>query len=131
MSLKKLFFFTNKNSSIEKKLESLEQEIKKISLLQQQGEHVQPPIVIEKINIEKIVLDKFELNNNFGQLGIKELKGRLNIGATYGGDFFRPEDMAEKNDEKDKVKKDERKEKTAEKKPTEGPKINIQPRRAK
>ncbi|MEH7093275.1 hypothetical protein [Neobacillus vireti] len=46
-----------------------------------------PPIIIEKINIEKIILDKYELNNNFGQLGIKELKGKLNIGATYGSEF--------------------------------------------
>ncbi|WP_028401087.1 hypothetical protein [Ectobacillus panaciterrae] len=131
MSLKKLFFFTNKNSNIEKKLESLEQEIKRLSLLQQQGNQVQPPVVIEKVNIEKIAVDKFELNNNFGQLGIKELKGRLNIGATYGGDSIWPEDMMDQNDEKDKVKKDERKEKTTEKKPADGPKINIQPRKSK
>ncbi|GAA3324462.1 hypothetical protein GCM10020331_052420 [Ectobacillus funiculus] len=43
---------------------------------------------LKKVHIDKIVFDKFELNNNFGQLGIKELKGRLNIGATYGNDFF-------------------------------------------
>ena len=41
-------------------------------------------IVIQKVNIEKILLDKYEQTNNFGQLGIKDISGQLNIGATYG-----------------------------------------------
>ncbi|HHW37533.1 MAG TPA: hypothetical protein GXX18_09895 [Bacillales bacterium] len=34
--------------------------------------------------IDKLYLDKYEQNNNFANLGIKELNGVLNIGATYG-----------------------------------------------
>lgn len=39
--------------------------------------------VIKEIKIDKFFLDKYEQNNNFAQLGIKELSGTLNIGATY------------------------------------------------
>ncbi|WP_142406516.1 hypothetical protein [Heyndrickxia sporothermodurans] len=35
----------------------------------------QQPIIIQKVNVEKILLDKYEQTNNFGQLGIKELSG--------------------------------------------------------
>ncbi|GAA0379321.1 hypothetical protein [Bacillus horti] len=49
-----------------------------------QAEQISPPIIVEKLHIEKISIDKFELSNNFGALGIKELQGKLNIGANYG-----------------------------------------------
>ena len=43
------------------------------------------PIVQKKeIYIDKFFLDKYEQNNNIAQVGIKELSGVLNIGATYG-----------------------------------------------
>ncbi|WP_413309520.1 hypothetical protein AA0X95_13170 [Bacillus sp. 1P10SD] len=100
MSLKDLFLIFSKSDyekDLKKKLTSLElniEELKKsLQTLQQHppkeetGKTKDPPIIIEKINIEKIILDKYELNNNFGQLGIKELKGKLNIGATYGSEF--------------------------------------------
>jgi septum formation inhibitor MinC len=96
MSLKDLFLIFKKNDyekELKSKLISLElniEELKKSLLTSQQqaeGKTKDPPIIIEKINIEKIILDKYELNNNFGQLGIKELKGKLNIGATYGSEF--------------------------------------------
>ncbi|MDP4084931.1 MAG: hypothetical protein Q8934_09990 [Bacillota bacterium] len=134
MSLKNLFFIFGKDD-VEKelkiKLHTLEKEVQelKLSLSGIQNQKPQevkitqnePPIIIERINIEKIILDKYELNNNFGQLGIKELKGKLNIGATYGSDFtpFQEEEeqevKEERNDKQEKVKA------TAEK----GPKINI------
>ena len=34
----------------------------------------------------KVLLDKIDLSNNFGQLGIKDLTGHLNIGTTYSAD---------------------------------------------
>ncbi|MED4210864.1 hypothetical protein [Priestia megaterium] len=43
-------------------------------------------IVVEKIMVEKVLLDKIDLSNNFGQLGIKDLTGHLNIGTTYSAD---------------------------------------------
>ncbi|TWE06010.1 hypothetical protein FB550_10225 [Neobacillus bataviensis] len=100
MSLKDLFLIFKKNDyekELKNKLISLEMNIEELKKsLQTSLEKCLPegeaktkdtPIIIEKINIEKIILDKYELNNNFGQLGIKELKGKLNIGATYGSEF--------------------------------------------
>lgn len=43
-----------------------------------------PPVVYQEYKIERVIIDKYELNNTIGQLGIKELGGQLNIGATYG-----------------------------------------------
>ncbi|SDN24068.1 hypothetical protein SAMN04488137_3710 [Fictibacillus solisalsi] len=43
-----------------------------------------PPVVIEHINIETLRIDKYDLTNNFANLGIKDLSGKLNIGANYG-----------------------------------------------
>jgi hypothetical protein len=100
MSLKDLFLIFKKNDyekELKNKLISLELNIEELKkslqtsqekgLLEGEVKSKDPPIIIEKINIEKIILDKYELNNNFGQLGIKELKGKLNIGATYGSEF--------------------------------------------
>ncbi|WP_051529984.1 hypothetical protein [Anoxybacteroides tepidamans] len=44
----------------------------------------QPPVIFQDIHIDKMLLDKYELNNYFAQLGIHQLSGHLNIGATYG-----------------------------------------------
>jgi hypothetical protein len=131
MSLKDLFLIFRKNDyekDLTKKLSSLEsniEELKKSLLTFQEQKQQQmaektndPPIIIEKINIEKIILDKYELNNNFGQLGIKELKGKLNIGATYGSDFT-PKMDAEEN------KEIRRKEKSKYPSPERSPKVNI------
>ncbi|MCM2532017.1 hypothetical protein NDK43_05960 [Neobacillus pocheonensis] len=135
MSLKDLFLIFNKNDyekDLKKKLSSLEsniEELKKSLLLFQEQKQPQaevkandPPIIIEKINIEKIIFDKYELNNNFGQLGIKELKGKLNIGATYGSEFTPKIDDEEKEEIR---KKDWSKASSTEK----GPKVNINAKR--
>jgi hypothetical protein len=42
--------------------------------------------ILKTIYIENLNLDKYEQHNNFAQVGIKELSGALNIGATYGID---------------------------------------------
>lgn len=133
MSLKDLFFIFSKNDyekDLKIKLASLEMKIEELkeslSAYQHDGSEEkqvktkEPPIIIEKINIEKIILDKYELNNNFGQLGIKELKGKLNIGATYGSEYI-PKLDEEENEETergDKVKREGADSRT-------GPKVNI------
>ncbi|MFD0049497.1 hypothetical protein ACFVHQ_09235 [Actinomycetes bacterium NPDC127524] len=43
------------------------------------------PIKIESLRVDKIIVEKLEYSNNFGQLGINELTGKLNIGASYEG----------------------------------------------
>ncbi|XXM72380.1 hypothetical protein ACQ0QQ_00305 [Lysinibacillus sphaericus] len=40
-------------------------------------------IVIEHLSIENVNIDHADLSNNFGNLGIKDLKGQLYIGTTY------------------------------------------------
>jgi hypothetical protein len=131
MSLKGLFLIFRKNDyekEFKKKLSSLEMNIeelkKSLETFEKQTssdmviKSTDPPIIIEKINIEKIIFDKYELNNNFGQLGIKELKGKLNIGATYGSEFTPKLDEEEKVENRcnEKMKKN-----TSEK----SPKVNI------
>lgn len=50
--------------------------------------------IFKTLYIDKLYLDKYEQNNNFAQLGIKELSGALNIGATYGRDVI-PKEVTE------------------------------------
>lgn len=131
MSLKDLIHLFSKSDEekdLKKKLTSLEKNIEELqkSLVTFQEDKInnaqapiqQPPIIIEKINIEKIILDKYELNNNLGQLGIKELKGKLNIGATYGSEFTPKLDENGKNERKQN-------EKVQKQSPGNGPKVNI------
>lgn len=110
MSLIGIFNYFLKNDStitqLKRKINELEKRLESQKAVQAESDsntepnktaddRIQPPIVIEKLNVERLVVDKVELNNNFGQLGIKELKGRLNIGATYGEggilDYFKKE----------------------------------------
>lgn len=43
-------------------------------------------IQIDHLQVDKIVIEHLDYANNFGQLGIKELSGKLNIGSTFEGD---------------------------------------------
>ncbi len=58
---------------------------------------------IEFLNVEKLVIDRYEQSNNFGALGIKSLEGRLNIGANYADPSQLPEEAQEKLKEKMKA----------------------------
>ncbi|MFC4617146.1 hypothetical protein ACFO4N_00225 [Camelliibacillus cellulosilyticus] len=70
---------------LQRRLRSLEKDIKKINDYWEKNEKDQnPTTVVEYINVEKVVVDRYEQSNNFGALGIKLLEGRLNIGANYG-----------------------------------------------
>jgi hypothetical protein len=60
-----------------------------------QEKSISQPVIFQEIKIDKMLLDKYELNNNIAQLGIKELSGSLNIGATYEKGIIPPE-LAEK-----------------------------------
>ncbi len=134
MSLKDLFHIFSKDdyefelkkkiSALELNIEELKKTVATIQKVDQKeivSEPKEPPIIIERIHIDKIVLDKYELNNNFGQLGIKELKGKLNIGATYGSEFV-PKPSEEKN------KRSMPNKKLAKVDSDKGPKVNIHPK---
>ncbi|RDI43171.1 hypothetical protein [Falsibacillus pallidus] len=80
---------------LEKKIDRLSHSLEKIqktqiSILDQykeaahgDGEHSK--INIENLNVDKVIVESLEYSNNFGQLGIKELTGKLNIGTSYEG----------------------------------------------
>lgn len=59
-----------------------------------------PTYIIEQVNVENIVIEKVDYANNFGQLGIKELSGSLNIGTTYGA----PPNLKKFTEKLDKMK---------------------------
>lgn len=61
--------------------------------------------IFKTLYIDKFYLDKYEQNNNFSQLGIKELSGALNIGATYGKDAIPKEVTEQVKEEMETMKK--------------------------
>ncbi|KHE67455.1 hypothetical protein [Halobacillus sp. BBL2006] len=78
--------YYKKNEEIEllkQKVASMHEELKSLQK-QETINNPRPIYIVEKLNVERVRFDKFELHNNFGALGIKEMKGRLNIGANYG-----------------------------------------------
>jgi hypothetical protein len=52
------------------------------------------PFVYQDIKVDKLMIDKYELNNTISQLGVNQLSGTMNIGATYGTGMI-PEDLKE------------------------------------
>ncbi|MFY4774763.1 hypothetical protein [Metabacillus sp. RGM 3146] len=128
MSLKNLFSFFAKDDQIAQmqvKISSFEKQLTKLDelkdLLKQNGKQaVEKGTTIEEVHIkvDKFVLEKLEYNIHMGQLGIKELKGKLNIGATYGELFpFQLEDEEEAPEGEKKTPKKEK-----------APKVNIRSR---
>ena len=90
---------------LEKKISNLEANIKvvkeeNIPIPNQSPENQEtaPIINIEHLQVDKIIIEHLDYANNFGQLGIKELSGKLNIGTSYEGDISKQidEKVAEK-----------------------------------
>ncbi|WHY82643.1 hypothetical protein QNH23_04450 [Siminovitchia fortis] len=72
----------------------LKSELEKMKTASIPKKKEEQPVVIREIKVDKILLDKYEQNNNFANLGIKDLGGQLNIGATYGTSTL-PAEIAE------------------------------------
>ncbi|MGG3564568.1 hypothetical protein ABES03_23525 [Neobacillus rhizosphaerae] len=97
---------------MEKKISFLEASIKEFHPMAEPEDNIQPTdpkeresppnILIEQLKIDQIVIHHVDYANNFGQLGIKELSGRLNIGTNYEGEISDKisEKVNEKLDEK-------------------------------
>jgi len=79
----KILLQNQREESMLARLESLEE---KVSAASREEKVSEQPVVINEVRIDKFYLDKYEQNNNIAQLGIKDLSGALNIGATYGKD---------------------------------------------
>lgn len=111
--------FTNKEiynkklSDMEKKIAELENHLKENVLIGKEtltaaiqnnianskdNEVPTTTIKVDHLQVDQIIIEKLEYANNFGQLGIKELTGKLNIGTTYDGDISKK--VTEKMDEK-------------------------------
>ena len=79
MAMKSFFKFmitgSKEMDAMKKKVALLQEEVKK----KEEGESLH----VEHVTIEKLIIEKLEYQNNFGALGIKELSGKLNIGANY------------------------------------------------
>ncbi|MCD7032961.1 hypothetical protein LRR81_01880 [Metabacillus sp. GX 13764] len=134
MSLKNLFSLFKKDDQIaklhekldtvEKKLEALDN-LKDMMAKSSKKEPANGTVIEEvQIKVDKFVLEKLEYNIHMGQIGIKELKGRLNIGATYGElfPFQMDEQLGEKIDEKVEEWKSDH---AAQKKAENTPHVNI------
>ncbi|MGI6603713.1 MAG: hypothetical protein GX062_01880 [Firmicutes bacterium] len=67
------------------KLAELEERVHELEMRQASEPAQPPPVVIEQLSIDRVIIDRVELNNNIGALGIRELSGMLNVGANYGG----------------------------------------------
>ncbi|MGF9916034.1 hypothetical protein ABEX47_22735 [Paenibacillus ehimensis] len=89
---RKTFFGTTSNSNAPplqggnqeeaQRLRQLEERLNRL-MEKLEDRQTQPAIVIQSLSIEKVVVEHVDLNNNLGQLGIRELSGKLNIGAAY------------------------------------------------
>ena len=80
--------------NLEYQNEQLHEEMKQLKRIPvEENNHQTQPVVYQDIKIERMMVDKYEMNNNIAQLGVKELSGSMNIGATYGKGII-PEDLA-------------------------------------
>lgn len=106
--------FTKKISELEKKIAGLEENLKEVKERQiippkstdpPQNNEDPPTIKIEHLQVDQIIIEHLDYANNFGQLGIKDLSGKLNIGTSYEGDISKQveEKVAEKLGNKAKV----------------------------
>ncbi|GIP40191.1 hypothetical protein J31TS4_34710 [Paenibacillus sp. J31TS4] len=68
-------------AELEGQLKVLEERLR---CLAESKEQASPPTVIIH-RAEKLVIEKIDHSNHFGTIDIKELTGRLNIGANYSG----------------------------------------------
>jgi len=85
---KKISELEIKISSLESKINQVTTEVKSISAPAEKKAINSPPTFqINHLQVDQIVIEHLDYANNFGQLGIKELSGRLNIGSTYEGDI--------------------------------------------
>ena len=85
------------------------EELRKSNVLMKQTDETEDTMkqeepIIKTIYIDKIYLDKYEQNNNFAQLGIKNLSGALNIGATYGKEAIPKKITEQVKEDMDKMK---------------------------
>ncbi|MDN3019369.1 hypothetical protein V7161_06295 [Neobacillus drentensis] len=99
--------FLQKITELEKKISMLEANLHESKTTPDETiqKENQPTIKIEHLQVDKIIIEHLDYANNFGQLGIKDLSGKLNIGTSYEGDLTKlvDEKIAEKLSKQAKV----------------------------
>ncbi len=85
---KKISELENKISSLESAINDVKIEVKSINApAPAQEKEMIPSVQINHLQVDQILIERLDYANNLGQLGIKELTGRLNIGSSYEGDI--------------------------------------------
>ena len=85
---KKISELENKISSLESAINDVKIEVKSINApAPAQEKETIPTVQINHLQVDQILIERLDYANNLGQLGIKELTGRLNIGSSYEGDI--------------------------------------------
>ena len=79
MAIKSFFKFVISGS---KEMAAIKQKVAQLQEEAKEKEETES-FNVEHLTIEKLIIEKLEYQNNFGALGIKELSGKLNIGANY------------------------------------------------
>lgn len=114
---KKFLLLEHQYKENKKEIQSLRQELTKNVELENTITDNRNPVIFQEINIDKLFVDKYEQNNNLGQLGINQLSGQLTIGAAYDKGVI-PTEIAEKWKENmnksNKTKDDENKKENGE-----------------
>jgi cell division septum initiation protein DivIVA len=107
--------FTTKIKELEKKISNLETQIKLVKQIKESEQVTKTPteekplekenhkephptITVQHLHVESIIIQKVDYANNFGQLGIRDLSGKLNIGTSYEGNISK--EVEEKIEEK-------------------------------
>ena len=90
-------------------LNRMEELLEKSNLLIKQMDETEGLIenkepILQTLYIDKLYLEKYEQNNNFAQLGIKNLSGALNIGATYGKEAIPKKITEQVKEDMEKIK---------------------------
>ncbi|MEK4030451.1 hypothetical protein MKZ02_18235 [Pseudobacillus sp. FSL P4-0506] len=93
---------------LQSKIQALEDQLSLFQKYYSSMSAVQP-IVFQEFSIDRVFLDKYEQTNNLGQLGIRELNGKLHIGAVYPP-HFETEKNAEDSEQAKTTKEEDRSE---------------------
>lgn len=70
---------------LERKIQQLQQQYAQVADIRQRLEKLGNSPAIEYVYVDRITVDRLELQNNFGALGIRELGGTLNVGVNCAG----------------------------------------------
>jgi len=111
--------FKGKRKLYEKKIDSLEKKVEELS-------NKLHPVLIERLYVDRIIVEKMDNSSNIANLGINELGGTLNIGVNYGN--AGPKKILDKCKAESGTTESETEPKMKTSPPQDGPVCHIKPR---